>query len=288
MLKNQKFGVEIELAEISRGEAARALAEVFGTRVGYDSTVVDAKGRVWKAVYDGSIRSRSGSGAEVVSPVLTYDDIELIQEVLRKLRAKGAVANDSCGIHVHVDGANHTPASIRNVMNFMCSRQNLIFEALAVKSNRERYCKKVCPDLVKKIKKIKDINRSSIENLWYSSANHNYRGYSNRDRYNETRYQCLNLHSYFSRGTVEFRLFNGTTHAGELKSYIQFALAVSAWAIETTGRISFNNVDSYNIVQKANLMLAVLTERLGLTGSEFKTARLHLTKHLTSRAQAAA
>jgi len=285
MLKNQKFGVEIELTGISRSSATKVLTEVFGTTFSiYDDTATDQKGRTWQVVYDSSI---NGTGAEVVSPILTYDDIELIQEVLRALRQKGARADSSCGIHVHVDGANHTPISIKNIMNFMCNRQNLIFEALDVKSNRERYCKKVCPALVKKIKKIRDINRSSIADLWYSRVNHNHTGGSS-GRYNQTRYQCLNLHSYFSRGTVEFRMFNGTTHAGELKSYIQFALAVSAWAIESSDRIVFKNIDAYNATQKANIMLAVLTERLGLTGKEFKTARLHLTKHLDAKAQVAA
>ena len=30
---------------------------------------------------------------------------------------------------------------------------------------------------------------------------------------------------------MEFRLFNGTTHAGRIKAYVQFCLAMSAWAI---------------------------------------------------------
>lgn len=288
MIKNQKFGVEIELTGITKIKAAEVLAEVFGTGSGYGRMVNDQKNRVWKVIGDASIATCRGEAVEVVSPILTYDDIELIQQVLRELRHNGAIANDSCGIHVHVDGANHTPASIKNVMNFMCSRQDLIYEALAVKTSRERYCKKVCPALNKKFKKIKNLDRTAMENAWYSKVNHDYRDYGRTDHYNQTRYQCLNLHSYFTRGTLEFRMFNGTTHAGELKAYIQFALAVSAWAIETNDRNVFKSTDNYTAEQKAELMKGVLTNRLGMTGAEFKTARLHLTKHLKATALVAA
>jgi hypothetical protein len=47
---------------------------------------------------------------ELVSPILTYqEDIETLQELVRKLRKAGAFTNTSCGIHIHLDGAEHTP-----------------------------------------------------------------------------------------------------------------------------------------------------------------------------------
>ena len=170
----------------------------------------------------------------------------------------------------------------------MCSRQDLIYDALNVYDNRVYYCKKICKELLKKIKRTKDLSKSDIERLWYSRANNNYSGrIDTRSNYNETRYQCLNLHSYFNKGTVEFRMYNATTHAGELKAYIQFSLAVSAWAINSTDNIKFNSISHYTKEQKLTNMIAVLTERLGMTGAEFKTARLHLTKNLRSQATAA-
>ena len=55
---------------------------------------------------------------------------------------------------------------------------------------------------------------------------------SRRDtHYDDSRYHCLNLHSVFQKGTVEFRLFNGTVHAGKIKAYIQLCLAIGAQAL---------------------------------------------------------
>lgn len=52
--------------------------------------------------------------------------------------------------------------------------------------------------------------------------------------YHDSRYHCLNLHSVFQKGTIEFRLFNSTTHAGKVKTYIQFCLAISGQALNQT------------------------------------------------------
>ena len=53
--------------------------------------------------------------------------------------------------------------------------------------------------------------------------------------YDESRYHALNLHSVFSKGTIEFRMFNSTLHAGEVKSYIQLCLAISHQALVQRG-----------------------------------------------------
>ncbi len=80
---------------------------------------------------------------EVVSPICVYDDINTIQQIVRKLRSAGAVANSSCGIHIHINGAPFDAKSLRNLTNIMYSKENLIYKALQVEVSRERnYCQK--------------------------------------------------------------------------------------------------------------------------------------------------
>ena len=99
----------------------------------------------------------------------------------------------------------------------------------------------------------------------------------------------INLHAFFTKGTVEFRLFNGTTHAGKIKAYVQFCLAMSAWAIEgKSTSLHFRTIKNYTMEQKKALMLRVLKNRLGLKGKEFRTARLHLTAAFGGNAEDAA
>jgi len=106
-MQEQKFGVEIELAGVPRRRIADAVAEGTGGRVtathqaGYDATIVtDQQNRKWKILNDTSITIINGyKGSEIVSPVLNYTDIKLLQNVIRKVKATGAKAAKSCAIH---------------------------------------------------------------------------------------------------------------------------------------------------------------------------------------------
>lgn len=295
LLKNQNFGVEIELTGITRSDASKVIAAYFGTETIYIGTnydvygATDRKGRTWKAMSDSSIRTvRKVNGTqiiadrdyscEIVTPILQYEDIEDLQQIIRNLVSNGAIANDSCGIHVHVDGANHTPQSLTRLLNFAIGRQDLFYEALGIGSRADRWCHKISKNLLDAMKRDTEKSKHSMEAIWYSSANDNYEGGIDHRHYNKTRYHGINLHAFFTKGTVEFRLFNGTTHAGKIKAYIQFCLAMSAWAIEAPDKMYYKSCNSYTNQQKKTLMMNVLTRRLGMTGVEFKTARLHLTK----------
>ena len=295
MMKKQNFGVEIELTGITRNEAAKVIANYFGTTTRYGGTYYDAytatdrKRRTWKAMSDGSIHTerkvaggRASAGrdysCEVVTPVLQYEDMDDLQNVVRALRAAGAIANESCGIHVHVDGANHTPESLTRLMNFAIGRQDLFYEALQIGDRANRWCKKMNRSLLAAMKQDSEKSKDSLERIWYSRVNDGYTGGIDHQHYNPSRYHGINLHAFFTKGTVEFRLFNGTTHAGKIKAYVQFCLAMSAWAINSEGtNLYFKSCASYTPAQKNTLMNNVLTKRLGLTGPEFKTCRQHLT-----------
>ena len=148
MLKNQLFGVEVEMTGITREKAAKIVAEVLGTTPSrpdetcYETrTIADRTARKWKVMRDSSIVPIRNDGSsdpldqyrvEFVTPPLNYDDIELLQNIIRKLRENGAKSHSSCGIHIHVDGANHNPQSLQRLVNFMTSRQDLIYEALEI------------------------------------------------------------------------------------------------------------------------------------------------------------
>lgn len=292
MLKNQLFGVEVEMTGITREKAARLVAEVLGTTPSHPEsncyhtrTIADQAARKWKIMRDSSIEAIRSDGTsepldeyrvEFVTPPLNYSDIELLQNIIRKLRENGAKAHSSCGIHIHVDGANHTAVSFRRLVNFMTARQDLIYEALQIGDRESNWCHKLNKTLLDAMKKDKNLTKEKAEEIWYSRANDGYCGGIDHQHYNATRYHGVNLHSFFTKGTVEFRLFNSTLHAGKIKAYIQFCLAVSAWAITSQEKIVFRSMDGYTPEQKVTIMRNILTHRLGLYGDEFKTCRLHL------------
>ena len=286
-MRTQRFGIEIEMTGITRKKAAEVIAEYFGTESFYLGTYYktygakDRQGRTWKATYDSSIIAQKKSGGrtvqaadeykcEIVSPILTYGDMADLQEIVRRLRHSGAFVNSQCGIHIHVDASRYTPQTLRNLVNIIASKEDILYKALRIDPARLRWCKKTNEKLLEAINRRKPQTMEALKDIWYAGST---RGRD--EHYNDTRYHGLNLHSTFTKGTVEFRLFNSTTHAGEIKAYIQFCLAVSHQAL-TQKKASARKTVTDN--EKYAFRCWML--RLGLSGDEFKTCSLHFLKHL--------
>ena len=156
-------------------------------------------------------------------------------------------------------------------MNIIASKEDILYRALQIDPARLYYCKKGNEKLIETINKKKPKTIEQLKDLWYAEDPN-----SNRNKhYNSTRYHGLNLHATFTKGTVEFRLFNSTTHAGEIKAYIQFCLAVSHQALTQKSASPRRTVTDNEKYAFRCWML-----RLGLIGDEFKTCRLHFLKHL--------
>ena len=292
-MKKQTIGVEVEMNSITREKAAKIAAEFFGTgryqntafRNGYSTwSAWDADGREWKFQKDVSIHGPDSEKCELVTPILTYSDIETLQELIRKLRKAGAKsdATRGCGVHIHIGANGHTAQTLRNLANLMASHEKLIATALKINEGRMRqYCKTVDPNFLAKLNSKKPQTMSQLADIWYEG---NGADYGRSQHYNQSRYHMLNLHATFTKGTVEFRLFqfdapsggkqNGL-HAGQLKSYIQLCMALSQMAKEL-------RTASPKEQQKENPKFAMRTWllRLGFIGEEFATAREILTRNL--------
>lgn len=290
-IKDQCFGVEVEMTGITRKQAAQALAAYFGTapRHGsdhYDSWyVTDTDGKEWRLMYDSSIETekRDENGythiasrlyaVEMVTPKLTYAELPKLQECVRQVRHAGAKVNRTCGIHVHVDAANHNRQSLKNLIGIMYSKEDILFNALKVNPERvEAYCKKVREPMLQKARRLSSeetTDLTQLEQIWYEG------NVSKTQHYNWTRYYALNLHSVFYRGTVEWRCFNSTLHAGKVAAYVNLCLAISAQAIAQRSTV-MRKTHSDNELFTFRVWLV----RLGLNGDEFKHTRDHLLANL--------
>ena len=286
-IQGQDFGIEIEMTGLTRSRAAEVLGEYFGTNSHYEGThydasyALDSEGRKWKVMSDASISCQRKVGnrkvfadgiysVELVSPICQYKDIETIQEIVRKLREAGAFVNSSCGIHIHINAAPFDAPHLRNLVNIMAAKEDMIYKALKVARGREQsYCKKIDPDFLARLNRQKPTTREQFKRLWYNG------GDGSRQHYHDSRYRCLNLHSVFQKGTVEFRAFNGELHAGKIKAYIHFCMAITAQALNQR---SANPSKTQSTNEKYTFRVWLL--RLGLIGDEFKTARGHLLNHL--------
>lgn len=283
-MKDQKFGIEIEFTGITRYDAAQVVAKYFDSSAHYAGSIyqtyeiLDGQGRKWKVMRDSSIRPETKDGrtgtdehrCEMVSPICTYEDIETVQEIVRQLRHAGMRANNSCGIHVHIDASQHTARSLKNIANIMASKEDLLLKAIGTEEERvRRWCQKVDEGFLDRVNKPSIKTMQQVRDSWYNGHD------GAHDHYNHTRYRALNLHAVWQKGTVEFRCFNSTTHAGKIKAYIQLCLAISNQA-KTQKSASRKKTVTTN--EKFTFRTWLI--HLGLNGDEFKTARLHLLANL--------
>ncbi len=296
-MKKQTIGVEVEMNNIERSKAAKLAAEFFGTRR-YQNTATrngymtwsawDAQGREWKFQKDVSIHGPDSEKCEMVTPILTYADMDTLQGLVRHLRKAGAKsdATRGCGVHIHIGAKGHDAKSLRNLANIMASHESLLADALALDRGRmNRYCRTVNPSFLERLNREKPTTMADLAEIWYSG---NGASWGRDQHYNDSRYHMLNLHATFTKGTIEFRLFqfdapaNGKKnglHAGQLKSYIQLCLALSQMAKSLkSASPKPQQTDNPKYAMRTWLL------RLGFIGEEFATARDLLTRRLAGDA----
>ena len=288
MKTNYNFGVEVEMNHITRQNAAKVAAGFFGTgryentayRNGYMTwSAYDQSGREWKFSRDVSITGPDDEKCELVTPVLEYDDIPTLQEVLRQLRHAGAVSNPQvgAGVHIHVSRkGGFTVNEVKNIVNIMAAHESQIGRAINIAESRTgHYCKTVNPDFLNLMHRRNPRTMDALENVWYEG---NHANYGRTQHYNESRYHMTNLHSLFhGHGTIEFRLWQfecphdgkkGGIHAGQIKAMIQFSIAVCELAHEVRyASPKPQQTDNEKYALRCFLL------RLGFIGDEFKTAR---------------
>ena len=117
-----------------------------------------------------------------------------------------------------------------------------------------------------------------LKKVWYNDSQNSHGHYHN------SRYHMLNLHATFTKGTVEFRLFNfkkpyngrqNGIHAGELKAWIHLCLAMSQLA-----KMQKRATSKQPQYENEKFAMRTWMNRLGLIGDEFKSTRHHLMKNL--------
>ncbi len=258
-MASHNFGIEVELIGISRKDASVLVAKYLNTEVIQKSikrtVMIDSKGREWFITNDRSIRPQLAKiidneevteeflnthRVELITPILTEDDTEILGDIINLLIANGAVVNETCGIHVHLDDCGHTVESLRKLVNiFDINTQNL-YKELNVRTNRLKYCRKLSRRLVNRINSEQVKNLEQFKDAWYAE-------YPNDERdkkTNRTRYYGLNLHSLFHSHNIEFRIFNATLDIKEIMTYVKLCIDMNDYSIsnETNKEVIYTSI----------------------------------------------
>lgn len=282
-MKSLTFGTELEYTGITRPVAAKAIQSVIGGTIahrpdlGYDTWQIKSPdGRIWKAISDGSLGA--GGGCEVVTPILRWEDMETLQEVVRSLRKAGAKATSETSQHIHIGAQGFSPAQIANFAKIFYKQEELILKSLGTWEHRlGHYAKRTDRNFIDRLSATRQITNESLNRAWFGALN------MHPSHYESHRYRDLNLNNIWRTGTIEVRAANGSTHAGEIKANIILCLAIAAKAL-TAKSTSSKNRREYDTRSAKYDMRVFLVCGLGLNGDEFKNTRQHLLKRLPGSA----
>lgn len=290
--KERLIGIEVEFTGISRDTAARTVARVLGTNKRYDGgtyhkhIIPYTNNRDYVIMSDSSIDPKCSTNrrdynpenykCELVSPPLKPDDIGVFLQIINALKARGAVTNRSCGIHIHVNVADFSAIQIRNLVNIVYSKEDLMYRVLDIDVLRERWCQKANKTFVSLINDCarENVSMNSIKNAWYNGDRRHY-------HYDHSRYHLLNLHSFFEGKGIEFRCFNGSLSSEIIHNYAMFVVAIveQAKAYKKTSAIKTQGSDK--------VKLHNWIEQMGLKGPKYKSLRKMLTKRLNANLEVA-
>ncbi|WP_164779435.1 amidoligase family protein [Paenibacillus kobensis] len=150
------------------------------------------------------------SGSELKPPPMKWAQRDQIRLMLERLRASGAAANWSCGLHVHVGIELYGQPAIPSFIDAAVRSQDTMRELLQTSEDRLIYC----PPITEQMREQYHLNPVS------DALRHKGRPQSHR---------CgINLAAWFDIGTVEYRYANGSLDDEEVLNTIELCLRFTA------------------------------------------------------------
>lgn len=246
-----QFGAEIEYTGLTRLNSIRIIASALNVN-GYERTfhlsgyaVTDSEGKKWTVCSDASVTAEPES-CELVTPILSFNDIEKVIAVIEALKNHGAYVDSSCGLHVHVSNEHmYEVATIKKLLQHDFTRYDMVYLSTR---GFTKWAQPQNENFVRKVSKM--TSRSAIKNLWYET----YAPTENTDNhYNSSRYHALNLHSLYQGKGIEFRYFQSTMEADKIFAYIELSIGMLMDAINSYKMKQYLYVDRpYNKVYDRN------------------------------------
>lgn len=198
----RSFGIELEIAGITRATAATALhaINVAVRDEGYNHDTREH----WKLVSDGSV----SGGFEVVSPVLRGEaGLREAMAVAEALADAGATVNRTCGFHVHFDARQMSVADIKVIMRRYAAYESEIDAVMPVsrRAANNRFCR--------------SLNESRLSRILAADT------VADMAQAQPSRYFKINLQAFQRHGTIEFRQHSGTVNARKIGNWVCFLAA---------------------------------------------------------------
>jgi hypothetical protein len=237
-------------------------------------------------VEDGSLPD---SGYEINTNPSSGDVfIKHITELCTALSEAEAHVDRSCGMHCHVSASDYSYFDLFKLCRLYTLIEDGMFSCVAPSRRNNRYAKRCADayrfghyttfknDIIAALYGDDALRlRPSWDNTKGKPSTRYHRG-KNRlapmaEKYGQERYNALNLHSFFYRGTVEFRHHQGSTQAHKATRWGMLCAAV----LDAAQRMTLAEIDALGyLTNPFNRLLCILPEPLKVWADE-RRSQLH-------------
>tara|TARA_R110000796_G_scaffold24207_1_gene69133 strand:- start:8042 stop:9334 length:1293 start_codon:yes stop_codon:yes gene_type:complete len=200
----------------------------------------------FRPVHDGSIdRGEGGSGVEWVMRNPSNGD-ELYNRIanLTEYLSSDFDVNRSCGLHVHVDARDCEWKQLKHILLLGKAVQDVIYKMLPPSRDNGRWCRRI-PMSRSDILAIE--SNDEFIDAWYNSWGVD----PSMEKYNDSRYCGMNMHSRIINGSVEFRYHSGTINQDKILNWTKICTAI----VDTGIEISKGGVSAYRSAEILDILI---------------------------------
>ena len=258
-------------------------AEIEVASVTGDKKAIEKVVRKWNGniVRDASLPE---SGFEInTAPAGGDIYVKQIRDICGKLAKANARISSRCGLHVHLDARDYNFNDLNRLIKVYAAIEPALFSMVPANRHTSKYCIKCGDKLEQSIQnsynhlQLKEKVITAVYNEPNSIA---YRDTKRGAGPGTGRYYALNLHSWFYRGTIECRLFDGTVDPDEIINWgvmwakvLDFSLHSSDDEIARVANKNKSRDTLINIVNDDNLAMFI-DYRTKLNGKAKKEKKL--------------
>lgn len=174
---------------------------------------------------DGSL---DDGGAEFVSNAFNGDALlSKLKAFCQELGNRDYYVSRSCGLHIHIKISKRLEF-IKKVFAFYSLFEEMFFRMLPESRQRNSYCCKFSQTYSNiGLENIRNCRKAiDLQKLLYDSRSPATIKKYKQEKYNGKRYNWINFHSLFYRGTLEIRNHSGTISYTKIKNWLLIHLRV--------------------------------------------------------------
>jgi hypothetical protein len=274
------FSKSLRWVSTDKGEVVQS-TRIYSTEIEALSPSIDHASQLYKLLpqevgiaTDGSVTANDGRayGFELQTPRLAGKrGEELVRRMTSSVKGVEAHVNESCGMHVHIDGKGlipqerkEYPAALINLWKAYLVFEDVLMSVVPYSRRNNDFCRRLSEAF--QINELDTIeNMVDVEKMWYKARTTQDIRQAKHQHYSTTRYFGVNFHCLLNDGHFEIRFHPGTLNPKKVLEWANLHTLIADASVNLMFTPEFlrEAQATYHLQEKA----ALLFDRIGMSKS---------------------